>query len=287
MRKRVVSVFITALVLILTVSGCGAAAGSESSSGPSKVSFEAYITEGETFTFEFDPTDAVAYEALRDAEFRDSLSLDNWDKYFSVRELHLEHMEYDETGNETATYMKGDAVCLVLKDDYYYVDNYSRNGVEFSVYVKGTETRVMKNDGVTYDPVTTYYDAVRSCSGGDIMLILSDFTDSWDETTVETFTGSLESYEVLSAAGELFLIDSSLIEFRHFRDDIYYFAAYGAEDDYFVIFIKTNDAYPDPLKEYEGAVYSADGNAQPYRYTGFRRIVISEMLIECLKQVNR
>lgn len=287
MRKRIVSVIIAAVALILAVSGCGGVSGSGNSSGPEKVSFEAYVTEGETFTFEFDPLDAVSYEALREAEFRDSLSLDNWEKYFSVRELHLEHMEYDDDGNETETYMKGDAVCLVLKDDYYYVDNYSRNGVEFSVYVNGTETRIMKNDGITYDPVTTNYDEVRSYSGGDIMLILTDFVNSWDETTVETYTGSLESYEVLSASGDLFLIDSSLIEFRHLRDDIYYFAAYGAEDDYFVIFIKMDDALPDPLKEYEGAVYSSSASAQPYRYTGFRRIVISEMLIECLKQVNQ
>ena len=289
MKRRKLQIIVIAMIIPALLCGCSSSGGggNDNGKGRSSVSYTAYIREGEDFDFEFDPDSELSYEELKDAEFRDSLSVDNWDKYFSVRELYLEHMEYDRDGNETETYMKGDVICLALKDDYYYVDNLSRNGTEFSVYVKGTESRVMKNEGITYDPVVTYLDEVRDYYGGDIMLILSNFVNSWDELTVETYTGSLESYEVVSAKGDLFLIDASLIQFKRFRDDILYFAAYGGEDEYFVIFEKTDDGAIDPLKEYEGAVYYSSGYSEPRRFTGFDRIVVSEILRECLKQVNR
>ena len=62
------------------------------------VSFEAYIKEGETFTFSFEPADVASYEELRNAEFREMLSLDNWDQYFEVKELYWEHMGMMDNG---------------------------------------------------------------------------------------------------------------------------------------------------------------------------------------------
>lgn len=272
--------------MILCLCGCG---GSDNGGGVSgnKVSFEAYIKdETDSFTFEFDPAEAVSYDELRNSEFTDILSLENWEKYFEVRTVYREHIEYDDEGNPTDTYMKGDTISIILKDDYYYVDNRTRNGLEFLLHVVGEETRVMINDGITYDPVKVEYDDDRDYYGADAMIILSDFVNSWDDTTREVYTGKLDSYEMLECSGDLYLLDSSVIRFNTFKNGIHYFVAYQAPDEYFVIIIKTDDAVIEYDKEYDGAVYVTSGSRENYRYTGFDKIVLWQMITELMKEVN-
>ena len=294
MNLRKWTAIVIAAGLCLTLFACGNNGGGNQNDGGDDntggsgetVSFEAYIHEGNTFNFDLDPAQAVSYDEIRNAEFKDTLSLDNWDQYFEVKDVYREHMEYDDEGKETSTYMQGNTESMILKDDYYYVDNWSKNGVEFDIYVDGEETRTMYNDGITYDPVTEYIDEVRTYSGGDMMLILTDFVNSWDDVTVETYTGTLNSYEVESASGDLFLLPSSLVRFRPLEDGLYYFAGYGDPEHYFVIFIETDDEAIDPEKEYDGAVYIASPYGDPERYTGLKKVVVSELLRECLKNVN-
>ena len=252
------------------------------------VSFEAYIKEGETFTFSFEPADVASYEELRNAEFREMLSLDNWDQYFEVKELYWEHMEYDEDGQETQTYMKGDLINLMLKEDYWYVDNVSQNGIQLFLHIVGEETRVMHNDGVTYEPITSKLDVTREYTGDDI-IVEKDFINSWDERTQEAYTGSLESYRMEQAQGDMYLIDATVVEFKKYSEDIYYFAAYGAKDEYFVIFVQTDDEKLDRNKEYDGVLYITSGNKVNQRVLGNRskKIILKDSLREALQYVNK
>lgn len=285
MKKFLISI----LFICVMLSACGGGDNNNSNNNntSSKISFEAYIKEGETFSFEIDPKDCVSYEDLRNAEFKDTLSLDNFDKYFYVGDVYREHYEYDDYGNPTDTYMKGNTISIALRDDkYYYVDNWTRNGLEFKIHVVGEETRVMKNAGTTYDPVVDKIDEVKEYGGADAMIILSDFVNSWDASTVETYTGHLDSYELLEASGNLYLLDSSLIQFKKYKDNIYYFAAYGAEDEYFIIFIQTDDAKIAYDKEYDGIVYYTSGYRKDERYTGYDKINLWMMIIDLMKQVN-
>lgn len=252
------------------------------------VSFEAYIKEGETFSFSFEPEDVVSYEELRNAEFKETLSLDNWDQYFEVREVHLDHMEYDKEGQETQTYMKGDLINIMLKEDYWYVDNWTQNnGVQLYLHIVGEETRAMHDEGTTYLPNTRHYNDTEEYSGDDI-IILKDFYDSWDERTQVSTTGSLDSYEMVQAQGEMYLLDASVVEFKKYKDDIYYFAAYGAPDEYFVIFVQTDDEKLDRDKEYVGTVYKTYGWIENERLAASQnyRVILKDELRDCLKLVN-
>lgn len=286
MKKLLISILFICIIL----SGCGNGESNNNNNNnntASKISFEAYIKEGETFKFEIDPKDCVSYEDLRNAEFKDTLSLDTFDKYFFVGDVYREHYEYDDDGNPTDSYMKGNTISISLRDDkYYYVDNYTRNGLEFKLHVVGEETRVMKNEGTTYDPVVDKIDQVRDYYGADSMIILSDFVNSWDASTQEIYTGHLDSYEVIEASGNLYLMDNSLIQFKKLKDNIYYFAAYGAEDEYFIIFIQTDDNKIAYDKEYDGIVYYTSGHRKDERYTGYKKIILWQMLIDLMKQVN-
>ncbi len=291
-------------VIALTFTGCGAAglvealqtvndqientSQTESSNAVdpnAPITFEAYIKAGETFDFTFDPQAVVSYDALRNGEFRDTLTLENWDQYFEVVERYWEHMEYDNEGQETSTFMKGNCYFMMLKDSYLFADNRSKNETEVGIHIVGEQTHITYNDGVTYDPITEKLDKVVDCSGDDILLF-SDFYDSWDEITNQTDKGTLESYDVVSASGELFLLDSSLVKFQTYKDDIRYFAAYGAPDEYFVIFVQTDDEDLDFYKEYDGAVYMTSGYRVNERYTGITKLVINEWLRDCLRKVN-
>lgn len=282
MRKTIV--ILAALLLLVS---CGAEKKDDAPAGAGgKISFEAYIREDEPFTFEFDPEEVVSYEELREQEFRTEVSGSDWRSYFDVAEVYREHYEYDDDGNETSTYMKGSFYTVSLLDRYYYVDNWSRNGLEFQFFIDGEETRVMTNNGKTYDPETSVYLDVKTYSGADPILIFTDFVNSWDDTTREVYTGKLNNYEMVSVKGDLYLLNASAVEFRRYSDDIWYFAAYGAEDEYFVILLQTDDEVIDREKEYEGAVYCTSGYRVNERYTGFDRIVVWQMITELMKQVN-
>lgn len=273
------------IAILLVLTGCGGS-GESSSAGTSAISFEAYVREGETFTFNLDPKDAVTYEELRNNEFRDTVSVSNWRSYFDVREVYREHYEYDEQGNRTDTYMRGNFYAIVLLDKYYYVDNWSRNGLEFELFLDGKETRTMTSSGKVYDPETVEYFEVRDYYGADSILILSDFENVWDEETNEKYTGQLNDYDMVSVKGDLYLLDASVVNFRKYKDDIYCFAAYDSPQEYFIILIQTDDQTIDREKEYEGAVYYSSGNRINERYTGYTRIMPWAMIIELMSKVN-
>lgn len=279
------------LAALLLLTACGSKQGGSGQDGPQNdtgaaISFEAYVKDGETFDFSFDPAEAIPYETLKDESFRTSLSAGNWRSYFDVREVYREHYEYDDEGNPTETYMKGSFYTIDLLDDYYYADNWSRNGLEFEVFMEGEETRIMTNEGITYDPVTIPYQEIRTFTGADAMLIMTDFVNSWDEETIERYSGTLNNYEMISAKGDLYLLNASAVEFKHYKDDIYYFAAYGGEDDYFVILIQTDDPVIDWEKEYDGAAYFTSGSGETVRYTGGQKLILWQMIFELMKRAD-
>ena len=280
--KRILSL----VVIMFMLAGCGGSDGGSSGNNSSAISFEAYVREGETFIFSLDPKDAVSYEELRNSEFRESLSLSNWRSYFDVKEVYREHYEYDEQGNPTDTYMRGNFYEVILLDDYYYVDNWSRNGQEFEMFLDGKETRTMTSGGRVYDPETTEYFEVKNYYGADPILILSDFENVWDEETNEKYTGQLNSYDMVSAKGDLYLLKASAVGFKKYGDNNRYLAAYDSPEEYFIILLQTDDETVDREKEYEGAVYYTSGNRVNQRYTGYVRFAPWEMVIEMMKQVN-
>ena len=171
-------------------------------------------------------------------------------------------------------------------DKYYYVDNWTRNGLEYEVYVDGQETRVMTNNGKVYDPAVEVYQEVRNYSGADPILILTDFENVWDEETNEKYTGQLNSYKMVSAKGDLYLLNASAIEFKKYKNNIFYFVAYDSPEEYYVILIQTDDKTIDREKEYEGAVYCTSGSRVNERYTGYVRIVPWQMIVDLMKKVN-
>ncbi|MBR0417771.1 MAG: lipoprotein [Erysipelotrichaceae bacterium] len=279
--KKLISI----LIILLILTGCSSGEKKPDTKTNDKISFEAYVKEGETFTFEFDPSETISYEELRNNIQSIEISPENWRSYFDVKEVYREHYEYDDEGNPTATYMKGNVYMVVLLDDYYYVDNWSRNGLEYEIFVDGYETRVMTNEGKTYDPVTDVYKENRNYSGADPMIILSDFENSWDELTTEKYTGELNSYEMIDISnsnGPIKLVNSSAVNFKKYKDGIYYLVAYDSPDEYFVIFLKSDDNKIDREKEYDGAVYHTAND----RYTGYTKVYPWAMVIELMKEVN-
>ncbi len=281
MVKKLISI----LIILLILTGCSSVEKKPDTKTNDKISFEAYVKEGETFTFEFDPSETISYEELRNNIQSIEISPENWRSYFDIKEVYREHYEYDDEGNPTATYMKGNVYMVVLLDDYYYVDNWSRNGLEYEIFVDGYETRVMTNEGKTYDPVTDVYKENRNYSGADPMIILSDFENSWDELTTEKYTGELNSYEMIDISnsnGPIKLVNSSAVNFKKYKDDIYYLVAYDSPDEYFVIFLKSDNNKIDREKEYDGAVYHTAND----RYTGYTKVYPWAMVIELMKEVN-
>lgn len=282
--------FAVIFVFLLIISGCGSDnAAKPADNKITEISFEAYLKEGENFTFTFTPEDAVSYQELKDAQSSVALDASNWSDIFTVREVYREHYEYDEAGNRTSTYMKGSFYAIELLDKYCYADNWSRNGLEFKVHVKGQETRVITNDGKTYDPVTLVYDEVKPFSGGDPILILSDFENSWDEITNEKYTGTLDSYEIIEASnsyGDLHLLDSSAVNFKKFKDNIFYLAAYDSPEEYFVIFFESEDGRIERENEYYCAVYHKEADRELERYSGYTYEYPWAMIIQMMDVVN-
>lgn len=247
--------FITILLILLTVTACGGSDKENSEPAKNKISFEAYINEGETFEFTLDPEEAITYQELREAITETEISVSNWKDYFDIKEVYREHYEYDDDGNKTKSYMAGNIIMTVLNDEYVYVDNRSRNSLEWKVFIDGQESRLMTNNGKTYDQTVRTYNEVLDFSGADSMLIMTDFINSWDEITQEKYEGYLNSYEMISCSGNVKLLDSSLIEYKHLKDNIYYFASYESQDNFYVIFVESEDGNIQRENEYNVAVY--------------------------------
>ena len=81
----------------------------------------------------------------------------------------------------------------------------------------------------------------------------------------------------------------SFQEFKKYSEDIYYFAAYGAKDEYFVVFVQTDDEKLDRNKEYDGVLYITSGNKVNQRVLGNRskKIILKDSLREALQYVNK
>ena len=94
--------FAVIFVFLLIISGCGSDnAAKPADNKITEISFEAYLKEGENFTFTFTPEDAVSYQELKNAQSSVTLDASNWSDIFTVREVYREHYEYDEAGNMT------------------------------------------------------------------------------------------------------------------------------------------------------------------------------------------
>ncbi len=272
------------LLLLLLLVACSAETG-ESAKKPDKISFEVTVKDDEVFNFELDPEEAVSYETLRENQLQVSPDNSNWRSYFDLGEMYLEHYEY-ENGEPSSTYMKGTVFGAALNNDYYYVDNLSRNSIEWRVFIDGSESRTMINDGVRYDPVRRDYLEEMSYSGADPLFIMIDFVNNWDEMTREEYTGEVRAFDLVSIKTDLNLLKSAAVEFRKVNDDISYFAAYDSPEEFFVIFIQNEGEKIDKEKEYDGAIYHSDERGGIQKYTGYDRFYLWSAVIEMLKVVN-
>ena len=277
---------ITILLVLLTVTACSGSNKGGNEPAKKDITFEVYINEGETFEFTLDPNEAVSYQQLREGIKETKVDGSNWRSYFDIKEVYREHYEYDNSGNKTQSYMAGTAVMTVLNDEYVYVDNWSRNGLEWEVFVDGEETRIMTNDGKTYDPAVRQYFEIMNLSGADAMLIMTDFVNSWDETTQEKYEGHLNSYDMISCSGNVKLLDSSLIKYKHLKDDIYYFAAYESDENFFVVFVKSEDGNIQRENEYNTSIYATNSYGEVKRGLSSINLPIWEAYIELMKKVN-
>ena len=285
-KKFIMKKLITILLILLVLSGCGGSNKGSKEPEKKSITFEAYINEGETFEFTLNPEEAVSYQALRDGITEADISASNWKSYFDIEEVYREHFEYDDEGNKTDTYMAGTVVMTVLNDEYIYVDNWSRNGLEWEIFVDGEESRVMTNEGKTYDPVVRKYNENQNYSGADAMLIMTDFTNSWDKTTQEKYEGHLNSYDMISCSGHVKLLDSSLVKFKQLKDNIYYFAAYDSDEEFFVLFVENSSSDIHREDEYNSVIYEASyGEAS--RGKGSINMPTWEAYIELMKRVDK
>ena len=284
MRKLI----ITGCVLSL-LAGCssGSSAGSEPAKDEKQpITFEVSIPHGSTFTYELNPEEAVSYQELRDSVITDSIDESCWKNYFDVREVYREHYERDEEGNPTDVYQAGLIQSIVLNDDYYYADNWSRNGLEWEVFVDGTETMTMTDRGETKAPLGGQVQETRTLSGADGMLILTDFTDSWGGGTVQKYEGQLNGYEMVSCSGDLKLLKTSALPFKKLQDNIWVLAAYESEEEFFVIFFETDADAIDRETEYLGAMVEADGHGGSEAYTGYEYFTPWVAVVELMRHVN-
>lgn len=287
LEERVMKKLITIFLVFLLLSGCSGSAKGKEEPQKKSLTFEAYINEGESFEFTLDPEEAVSYQELKDKITETDISASNWRSYYDIKEVFREHFEYDKEGNRTQSYMSGSVVMTVLNDEYVYVDNWSRNGLEWEVFLDGEEKRVMVNDGITYDPVVREYFEIQKYSGADAMLIMTDFINSWDESTQEKYEGHLNSYDMISCSGHVRLLDSSLIRFRRLKDNIYYFAAYGSDEDFFVLFVESDDPEIQREKEYNAIIYETSSNGEVTRGKGSINMPIWQAYIELMDRVNK
>ena len=277
---------ITILLVFLILTGCSGSGKGNEKPEKKSLTFEAYINEGETFEFTLNPDEAVTYQQLRDGVIERDIDSSCWRSYFDIKEVYREHYEYDDKGNKTDTYSKGNLIMTVLNDEYVYVDNWSRNGLEWEILIEGQQIMTMTNNGKTGNPSVTNYMDVLSQSGADAILILTDFVDSWDELTQQKYEGSLKSYEMVSCKGHVKLLDSSLIQYKHLKDNIYYFAAYESDESFFVVFVESDSADIQRENEYNAIIYEAGSNGEAQRGLGYINLPIWQAYIELMKQVD-
>ena len=287
MRRRLkMKKIITLLLVLLALSACSGSGKGDNGPVKKSLSFTAYLNEGEEFEFTFDPREAVTYQELRDNIVEERISGANWRSYFDIKEVYREHYEYDEQGNKTSTYQAGNIIMTVLNDEYVYVDNWSRNGLEWEIFVDGEQSMEMTNNGKTSPPAVQQILDIENYSGADAMLIFTDFVDSWDDTTYQKYEGSLNSYDMISCSGDVKLLKSSLISFKKLQDNIYYFAAYESDDDFFVLFVESPDANIDREAEYKAIIYETGSDGQVRRQSGYTYIPVWSAYIELMKKVN-
>lgn len=288
MRKFfAVVLFLSAMIIACSCSGAPRETPKSETTETAKrdITFKAELYGGKEFDFTLNPDDAVSYKTLRDNVTETSVSASNWNEYFDIKEVYREHYEYDDRGNKTSTYRKGKIIMTVLKDDFIYVDNWSRNGLEWKIYVEGEESMTWIKGGKKGKPSVRKYKEEVDKSGADAMLIMTDFLDSWDDSTQQQSKGSLKKYEVVSASGNLKLLKSDTVKFRKLSDDVRYFAAYGSDKEFFVIFVETKDGSPDRESEYNITIYESDsnGNAEKGKSGNYN---LWESYIELMKNVN-
>ena len=280
--KKIIAV----LLVLLTLSACGGSGKENNVPQKKEISFEVEFENGKKAQFTLDPDDAVSYQELRDNVIETSISSSNWRSYFDIKEVYREHYEYDEQFNKTVSYMAGNVIMAVLNDEYVFVDNWSRNGLEWQIFIDGEETRIMTNNGKTYDPSTRVYQEIVDFSGADPMLIMTDFVNSWDETTKEEYTGHLNNYEMVSCQGDVKLLKSSVIKYKKLTDDIYYFAAYDNDENFFVIFVESNDDNIQREDEYNTVIYATNSYGEISSSSKSYNLPIWEAYVDLMKKVN-
>ena len=141
----------------------------------------------------------------------------SWRNYFDFADVYREHVEYDENGNPTGAYMKGDIFGIFLNDGYYYVDNSSRNQLEWNIFLEGSETKAMTNEGRVYDPEITEYAWWYDYYGADAFIVLKDFINVWDEGTNERYGGEVLSYDVSNCSGHFKIISDEYLQYNHLK----------------------------------------------------------------------
>jgi len=274
---------ITVLFVTLMLSGCTGKEKGEPKRND--LTFTAYLKESEPFEFTLNPKEAVTYQQLNDNIKEVDIDSSNWRSYFDIREVYREHYEYDDQGNRTDTYAAGKMVMIQLNDEYIYADNWSRNGLEWEVFVEGRQSMTMTNEGKTGSPMNSDYLGPENYSGADAILMFTDFTDSWDATTYQKYEGNLKTYEMISCSGHLKLLDSSMVKFRHLKDDIYYFAAYESDEKFAVIFVESDNGDILRESEYNAVIYEKQPNREIERGLEGINLPLWQTYIELLKNV--
>lgn len=287
--RKIFAIILTVSAMMMACSCSGAprkTSKSETTAAAKKeLTFKVELYGGKEFDFTLNPDESVSYKTLSENITETSVSASNWKDFFDIKEVYREHYEYDENGNKTSTYRKGKIIMTVLKDDFIYVDNWSRNGLSWKIYVEGEESMTWIKGGKEGKPSVRKYKDELDKSGADAMLILTDFLDSWDDTTQQQSKGTLKKYEVVSVSGNLKLLRSDAIKFKKIKDDIYYFAAYDSDKKFFVIFVESPNGTPDRESEYNITVYESASNGTPAKGKS-GNYNLWESYIELMKSVN-
>jgi len=280
--KKIITIMFIALIL----SACSGYKKEDAEPVSKNLTFAVHFDGGEEFEFTLNPEEAVSYDEIRENVVEDSISSANWRSYFDIKEVYREHYEYDEKGNKTETYSAGNIIMTVLDDKYIYVDNWSRNGLEWEVFVDGTQSMTVYNNGKVEGPIVKQVYDIEEYSGADAMLIFTDFEDSWDEITQQKYEGSLNNYEMISCKGDLKLLKSDVIKYKKLKDNIYYFAAYESDENFFVIFVESDSENIQREDEYNTTIYATNTYGEIDRNLSSINLPIWEAYIQLMKKVN-
>ncbi|MBR5340295.1 MAG: membrane lipoprotein lipid attachment site-containing protein [Erysipelotrichaceae bacterium] len=280
--KKIIAI----MFIVLMLSACSGSKKEDEKPVGKNLTFAVHFDGGEEFEFTLDPEEAVSYEEIRNNVIEDSISSANWRSYFDIKEVYREHYEYDEKGNKTETYCAGNIIMTVLDDKYIYVDNWSRNGLEWEVFVDGTQSMTVNNNGKVEGPIVKQVYDIEEYSGADAMLIFTDFYDSWDEITQQQYEGTLNSYEMISCKGDLKLLKSDIVKYKKLKDNIYYFAAYESDENFLVIFVESDNDDIQREDEYNVTIYATDSYGEVDRDLSSINLPPWQAYIRLMKQVN-